>query len=67
MANCKACRKEIYFCNTKNGKFIPVNAETLNESELSDLQNGMKRLYEPTRHVTHFSDCPNSNKFRRKE
>lgn len=67
MPTCKACKKEIYFLKTNSGKLIPVNAETLNDSELHDLQNNMQRLFDSDRHVTHFTDCPKSNKFRRKE
>lgn len=65
MPNCKACNKEIYFLKTKNGKFIPVNAESLNDSELHELRNKTQRLFDPKRHITHFSDCPMSAKFRK--
>ena len=31
MKNCKSCGKEIVFLKTKNGKVIPVNADTIQE------------------------------------
>ncbi|MDZ7763235.1 MAG: hypothetical protein U5K00_02250 [Melioribacteraceae bacterium] len=58
MAVCKSCKKEIYFLKTKNGKYIPVNAESLTVREKEDLKNNMKRIYKPGFHVSHFADCP---------
>jgi len=58
-------RTRHYFLKTNNGKLIPVNAETLNDSELYDLKNNIQRLFDSQRHVTHFTDCPKSDKFRR--
>lgn len=69
MSNCKACNKEIFFLKTNNGKLIPVNAESLNHSELHDLKNNPlangQRLFDSKRHVTHFADCPKADKYRR--
>lgn len=65
MAQCRACNKEIYFLKTAKGKFIPVNAETLNDSELNDCRDGLKRLFVPGRHISHFADCPGANAFRK--
>jgi len=62
---CKACNKEIYFLQTKNGKNIPVNAETLSEEEVKQIANGEKVIFDSKRHISHFADCPEANKFRR--
>lgn len=64
MANCTSCGKEIYFLITESGRFIPVNAESLTSAELRDCQEGLKRQFAPFRHITHFSDCPDSAKYR---
>lgn len=65
MANCRSCGKEIYFLKTANGKFIPINAESLAPAELRDCQENLKRLYVPERHISHFSDCPAAVKYRK--
>lgn len=65
MAQCRACNKEIYFLKTEKGRFIPVNAESLNESELNDCRAGLKRLFVPARHISHFADCPAAGTFRK--
>lgn len=64
-ARCEACNKEIAFLKTKNGKWIPTNWESLNKQEKEDLVNGLKRLFVFGRHIAHFTDCPNAEKFRK--
>jgi len=66
MARCKKCNAEIYFLNTSNGKLIPVDANSLNEVELYDLKNGLRRLYNHKRHISHFSTCKFAGSFRKK-
>lgn len=65
MAQCKSCGKEIYFLKTNNGKYIPVNAESLTIREKEDLKNNMKRIYKPGSHISHFADCPEAMKHRK--
>jgi hypothetical protein len=55
---CRDCGKLIVWMKTKNGKNMPVNAETVKFGEilLFDQSKG---------HVSHFSDCPAAEKFRK--
>jgi len=53
---CRSCGREIVWMKTKNGKNIPVNAETWEPGD---------ELFEPGRHVAHFADCPNADQHRR--
>jgi hypothetical protein len=63
---CKACKKEIYFLQTKSGKLIPVNADSISEDDKMLLDKGNVILFEPAKkHITHFSDCPDAKKFRK--
>ena len=56
MKNCKSCGKEIVFLKTKNGKIIPVNADTI---------QGKETVYDhKVGHMSHFATCPEANKFR---
>lgn len=49
---CRSCGKLIVWMKTKNGKNMPVNAET---AKFGD------RLFDQSKgHVSHFSDCPNA-------
>ena len=59
---CRACDKAIVFLrsatpNKKTGKrgLVPVNAETVQHDDYT---------YDSTRHVSHFSDCPEAKRFR---
>ena len=55
--NCKACNKEIVFLTTKNRKFVPVNAETI---------QGKETIYNPKiGHRSHFATCKYAYKFRK--
>ena len=67
LTNCKACGKEIWFLKTRNGKYIPVNGESLSLTEKNDLVNDLQRLFDPEKHVSHFADCPAAKQFRNKE
>ena len=53
---CKACGKEITFLRTDKGKAIPVNKET---TDVAD------EYFDRDRHVSHFADCPEANRFRK--
>ena len=57
MKNCKSCGKEIVFLKTKNGKIIPVNADTI---------QGKETVYDhKIGHVSHFATCKDASKFRK--
>lgn len=53
---CRACGKEIIFLMTCKGKVMPVNKETGGVGDID---------FDPQKHVTHFSDCPAADKFRK--
>jgi len=62
---CRACGKEIVFLrasrpNPKTGKrgLVPVNAETVNHDDYQ---------FEAGRHVSHFADCPEADRFRSRQ
>lgn len=67
--NCKSCGKEIVFIKTKLGKQMPVNVESLSLIEKQAYVSGedlnLKFFFEPSRHMSHFADCPQANKFRK--
>lgn len=56
VTNCRACRARIVFLKTANGRWIPINAETVT---LEDTE------YVPSRHTTHYATCPEADSFRR--
>ncbi|HLE87602.1 MAG TPA: hypothetical protein VI727_08035 [Candidatus Brocadiaceae bacterium] len=54
---CKSCGKEIVWLKTKNGKNMPVNANTI---------QGKETIYDhKIGHISHFSDCKDADKFRK--
>lgn len=54
---CRSCGKEIAFLITKKGKSIPVNGETIQDKQtIFDVSKG---------NVPHFSDCPQSDEWRK--
>lgn len=56
---CKHCGKSIVFMRTKSGKSMPVNAETVSYGD------EFTKFYDSKIHISHFSDCPGAEKFRR--
>ena len=57
MKYCKSCGKEIVFLKTKNGKIIPINADTI---------QGKETVYDhKIGHVSHFATCKDASKFRK--
>ena len=62
---CKACKKEIVFLKTASNKWEPVNASSLSDDDLVKLANHSQVLFDHTRHVSHFSDCPGAAEFRK--
>jgi len=67
LTRCKACGKEITFLRTRNGKLMPVDWESLNGKEKDDLVNDNVRLFDLTKHKSHFSTCPEADKFRKQK
>lgn len=57
ITRCKACRARIIFLPTAAGKKIPVDADTVDAEDEG---------YEHGKHVSHFSSCPDADKFRSK-
>ena len=53
---CRSCGKEILWLTTASGKKMPVDAETVEHGD---------DVFQPGRHVSHFSDCPNAGEHRR--
>lgn len=71
ITKCKACGEAIFFIQTKNGKFMPLNAEieTADGNKLLwvDELTGFKKLPEGRKgYSSHFSNCPEAGKFRKK-
>lgn len=54
---CRSCGAAIVWVRTTSGKAMPVNAGSATVGDLT---------FEPGRHVSHFSTCPDASKFRRK-
>jgi hypothetical protein len=53
---CRSCGQYIVFLPTASGKSMPVDADTVEESD-----DG----YDPKRHVSHFSTCDQPERFRK--
>lgn len=54
---CRSCGKEIVFLKTKNGRTIPVNAETM---------QGKETIFNhKIGHVSHFADCMDAKNWRK--
>jgi predicted RNA-binding Zn-ribbon protein involved in translation (DUF1610 family) len=57
ITRCKSCRAQIIWFRTLAGKNMPVDADTV-EPEDDDL--------DLSRHVSHFSTCPQAGQHRRR-
>ncbi len=62
---CTACSEPIVFVNTKNGKQMPVDTDSISEAEKELAVKGEGFLFDFGRHVSHFSTCPEALKFRK--
>jgi hypothetical protein len=58
MSNCSACKKEVVWLMTKNGRQMPVDAETVKEGD---------KEFDYARHTSHFATCPAASYFRKKK
>jgi hypothetical protein len=64
-SQCSACKAEIGWVKTKRGKNMPVDAETLSETDIEILGRvGETVDYRHGEHVSHFQTCPNAQEFR---
>lgn len=54
---CSSCRAPIVWFRTKNGKRMPVDAETTKPTDA-------EHQLDLTRHRSHFATCPNSDQHR---
>jgi len=53
---CKSCGKAVVWLRTLRGKSMPVNADTVEPGE---------KEFNYKKHISHFADCPQANKWRR--
>jgi hypothetical protein len=61
VVHCKKCNAEIVWLKTKTGKAMPVNAASVTEEDMEIVPV----LFDHTRHISHFSDCPFAAQFRK--
>jgi len=54
---CRSCKASIVFLKTKHNKFLPVDAETVDDTD---------EIYTHGKHRAHFATCPDAKQFRRK-
>jgi len=64
---CKSCGKPIVFLRTEKGKMIPVNSDTVDVVDIKGTPVCVDEYFDHKRHVSHFSDCPAADKFRKKK
>ncbi len=65
MSNCKSCNAPILWAKTVNGKSVPLNTKPI---KAYLLLNADKNIYSlETVYESHFSNCPDAKKFRKKE
>lgn len=57
-ARCRSCDALIVWFRTAAGKRMPVNAETTKPTDA-------EHQLDLSRHVSHFSTCPDATKFRK--
>ena len=62
---CRSCQTPIVFLKTTKGKNIPVDFDTLTESDKFDLQKGNKFFFRHGEHISHFATCPNAAQHRK--
>jgi hypothetical protein len=53
---CRSCNARIIWLKTQAGKNMPVDADTVDHDETE---------FDPAKHVSHFSSCPNANQHRK--
>jgi len=66
MPKCKKCNTQIYYLETHSGSRIPVNADSISESQKSGMIGGFNIKFDPKAgHITHFATCPYADQFRK--
>lgn len=55
--NCRSCGAQIIWMMTVNNRRMPVNADSAEPGET---------MYEHGKHVSHFSTCPQGDRWRKK-
>ena len=58
IVECKSCGADMVWLITKNGKRIPVDADTVVAGE---------EIFDPDSMTTHFETCPDAKKWRKKK
>ena len=59
LVQCKACKQNIHFVETKKGRLMPCNPKKLTViTVMGDVVSGWE---------AHFATCPQADKFRKKE
>lgn len=53
---CRSCGEYIVFLRTAKGSRMPVDVDTVDEGD---------EEFDPKRHVSHFSTCPNADQHRK--
>ncbi len=64
---CRKCPKQIVFLKTTAERWEPVNPESLSEADKHELERGLKVVFDPKRHISHFATCPAAAEFRKKK
>lgn len=57
LSKCRSCDEYIVWMKTEAGKNMPVDADSVDESD--------ELLFDPDKHISHFATCPNENQHRR--
>lgn len=62
------CSKVFYFLlNTKTGKYVPVDADSMTTEEKQDILINKKTIfYDGLRHISHFKTCLDPDRFSKK-
>jgi hypothetical protein len=56
IVRCRSCRAKIIWLPTVNGKSMPIDSDTVSAED---------ETYEHGKHVSHFTTCPDSEKWRK--
>jgi len=57
VSKCRSCQAYIVWMKTEAGKNIPVDADSVEEGD---------ELFVPGEHVSHFSTCPDADRWRKR-
>lgn len=64
ISRCRSCDASIVWMITNTGSRMPVDADSVDESEL-EWFSGFP-VFDPQEHQSHFATCPNANQHRRR-